>query len=380
LPFNGSGVFTRVRNWVNDAAGGIAIRADLHDSEDDNLASGLTQCITKDGQTTVTANLPMSTYRHTGVGAAVNLTDYARYDQLLKGAENWAVAGGTADAITASYTVPILTLVDGQLFFFRSSAANATTTPTFSPNGLTARTIVKNGGDPLAAGDIPDAGYEVILRYNLTNTEYEMLNPSTASLGALAFLDTVGTAEIDDESVTVAKIDSDAATSGQVLEANGTGGAAFVNRKGTLQRRVVSTGAYDSSTTVIPLDNTIPQISEGEEILTYAFTPVSATSTIVVEVIFEGVDGAGGARFVAAIFKDAGVNAINAGFTYPNGGLGGAGLVLNHEEVSGSLTARTYSVRYGPDTAGTAYVNGQSSGARLGGVCLTKMIITEYNL
>src|SRR5262245_10573486 len=60
MPFNGSGTFNRVRNWVADATAAIKIKADLHDSEDDNFASGLSQCLTKDGQTQPTANIPMN--------------------------------------------------------------------------------------------------------------------------------------------------------------------------------------------------------------------------------------------------------------------------------------------------------------------------------
>lgn len=177
MPYNGSGTFLRIRNWVNDATAGIKIRADRHDSEDDNFAQGLSQCITKDGQTTVSANLPMSTFRHTGTGAAASLTDYARYDQVLEGKANWVAAGGTADAITASYGIVTASVVDGQLFFVRAGAANATATPTFSPNGQTARTIVKENGVALVAGDISGAGYECIFRYDLANTRYVFLNP-----------------------------------------------------------------------------------------------------------------------------------------------------------------------------------------------------------
>lgn len=180
MPFNGSGTFTRLRNWVNDAAAGIRIRADYHDSEDDNFANGLSQCITKDGQTTITANLPMSTYRHTGVGAATARTDYARYDQVQDGKTNWADAGGTADAITAVYNPPLTTLVDGQLCNVRAASANATTTPTFAPDGLTARTIVKLGGSALVAGDIVGNGHELVLRYDLSNTRWELLNPQNS--------------------------------------------------------------------------------------------------------------------------------------------------------------------------------------------------------
>ena len=176
MAFNGSGTFSRLYSWAVDAAGGVKIRADRMDSEMNGFATGLSTCITKDGQTTITANLPMSTYKHTNVGSASSRTDYARFDQLQDGKTNWVDSGGTADSLTATYSPAITTLVDGQLCYVRAGAANATTTPTFSPNGLTARVIVKNGGAALAAGDIAGDGHELILRYDLTNTRWELLN------------------------------------------------------------------------------------------------------------------------------------------------------------------------------------------------------------
>lgn len=50
MAFNGSGVFVRLFNWVNDAANGINITASRMDSETDGIASGLSNCITRDGQ------------------------------------------------------------------------------------------------------------------------------------------------------------------------------------------------------------------------------------------------------------------------------------------------------------------------------------------
>lgn len=188
MAFNGSGVFQRLYSWVNDAAGGIKIRADRMDNEMNGFATGLSNCITKDGQTTVTANLPMATYRHTNVGNGQARTDYAALGQVQDGKSNWVVAGGTVDAITASYSPAITALVDGQECNFRASGANTSTTPTFSPNGLTPRTIVKNGGAALAAGDIPAAGAEIKLRYNLANTEWELfgVTPVTPTGGLSA--------------------------------------------------------------------------------------------------------------------------------------------------------------------------------------------------
>jgi hypothetical protein len=77
MPFNGSGVFQRVRNWVADATAGIKIRADYHDSEDDGFAAGLSNCVTKDGQTTITQNIPFNNKRVTGLADPVNPQDAA---------------------------------------------------------------------------------------------------------------------------------------------------------------------------------------------------------------------------------------------------------------------------------------------------------------
>ena len=77
MAFNGSGVFLRLRNWVADAAAGIKIRADFHDAEDDGFAAGLTNCITRDGQSTVLQNIPWNSKRITGLQDPVNPQDAA---------------------------------------------------------------------------------------------------------------------------------------------------------------------------------------------------------------------------------------------------------------------------------------------------------------
>ena len=91
-------------------------------------------------------------------------------------------AGGTSDAITATYT-PAITLADTTLCAFVASGANTTTTPTFAPNSLTAHIITKQGGVALEVGDIPDALAVCILEYNLANTRWELLNPAVSGGG-----------------------------------------------------------------------------------------------------------------------------------------------------------------------------------------------------
>lgn len=77
MPFDGSGNFNRVMDWTNDAAANIKIRADRHDQNDDDIASGLSNTITKDGQSQPTADIPMNGKKLINLGAPVNPTDAA---------------------------------------------------------------------------------------------------------------------------------------------------------------------------------------------------------------------------------------------------------------------------------------------------------------
>lgn len=90
-----------------------------------------------------------------------------------------ADAAGTVDVITATYVPAPPSLYDGLLLYFFASGANLTTTPTFNPNILGARTIVKKGGVALVAGDIPGANALMCVGYDLGNTRWELLNPAT---------------------------------------------------------------------------------------------------------------------------------------------------------------------------------------------------------
>lgn len=193
MPYNGSGVFVRIYSWQNDAANGIDITASRMDTDTNDMTNnGFGLTLTKDGQVSAAANLPMNTFRHTNVGEGVDATDYARLDQVQASQISWVVAGGTPNAITATYSPPVTALTDGLLLWFRATAANSSTVPTFAPNGLTAHTITKVGGQALLGGDIPGALAECVIRYNLANTRWELLNPANPEIipGATASIAT----------------------------------------------------------------------------------------------------------------------------------------------------------------------------------------------
>jgi hypothetical protein len=94
------------------------------------------------------------------------------------GSVSIAAATGTVDAITATFS-PAMPLTDMTVCFVIAAGANTTATPTFAPNGLTAHTITRRGGQALAPGDVAGPGALLVLEYNLANTRWELGNPAT---------------------------------------------------------------------------------------------------------------------------------------------------------------------------------------------------------
>lgn len=85
MAFNGGGVFVRLYSWVTDAASGIKIRADRMDNEMNGMATGLSTCVTRDGQSPATANLPMGGFKHSNAAAGAAAGEYLTYGQSING-------------------------------------------------------------------------------------------------------------------------------------------------------------------------------------------------------------------------------------------------------------------------------------------------------
>jgi hypothetical protein len=92
MAYNGSGTFSRLYSWVTDRSNSIKIRSDRMDAEMDGIAAGLTNAICKDGQTTITADIPFNNHKITGLADASSATDAlnrqsgdARYLGIISG-------------------------------------------------------------------------------------------------------------------------------------------------------------------------------------------------------------------------------------------------------------------------------------------------------
>lgn len=148
---------------------------------------------------------------------------------------------------------------------------------------------------------------------------------------------------------------------------------------GVVQRVYSEYTANADLTTVIPYDDTIPQITEGTEVLTAAITPKSATNRIRIRFqCFGQNSGAGQAKLLSALFVDATANALCASCSDDPHTTGVAmNNIMEYEESAASTTARTYRIRVGPHTADTIRLNGTTAARRFGGVARATLIVEE---
>jgi len=83
MPFNGTGTFTLVSG--NPVVTGTNISSTVQNNTMSDFANGFTNCITRDGQSAPTSNLPMGNQRHTGAANASGTGEYLVYGQALFG-------------------------------------------------------------------------------------------------------------------------------------------------------------------------------------------------------------------------------------------------------------------------------------------------------
>lgn len=144
-----------------------------------------------------------------------------------------------------------------------------------------------------------------------------------------------------------------------------------------LQRVGTQTGAVATGTTVLPLDDTIPQNTEGDQYMSLTITPKSATSILVIESNSYASHSVAGA-ITAALFQDSTADALAAGWNIISSNNFVAGITLRHQMTSGTTSATTFKIRIGGPSAGTTTFNGNSGARRYGGVLASNIMITEY--
>jgi len=129
-------------------------------------------------------------------------------------------------------------------------------------------------------------------------------------------------------------------------------------------------------TTVIPFDNTIPQISEGTQIISATITPTKTTSRIVGFVSLNGDATDTTVQTVVAAFRGSATNAIAS--TWVRYIAYSSLISFEFTDLPNTTSATTYSIRIGPDQQ-TLYVNRALGGSKLGGSNKITLILLEIN-
>lgn len=206
---------------------------------------------------------------------------------------------------------------------------------------------------PLASSGITGAAASgAITASGLTQATSRLLGRTTASTGAVEEL-TVG--------------------SGLSLAS----GSLSVSGRVIAQVQTFSTGAVATGTTTIPGDDTIPQITEGDQYMTLAFTPTNVNSTLEIDVLWVGSHDTG-TQIVVALFRDAVTDAISVSCKNTHTGTAIADIAFKHVMTAGTTSVITFRVRAGATAAGTMTFNGAAGVRRFGGLVASRITIKEY--
>lgn len=176
-----------------------------------------------------------------------------------------------------------------------------------------------------------------------------------------------------------------AGTSGQFFQTKGSG-ANPVWATGGLVVQVVNTqtGTVATGTTIIPYNDTIPQNIEGDEYMTLAITPTSATNKLKIEVVMfiTCSDNSTAFQLIAALFQDSTADALAAGSVVrtQQGVSAPAILTFTHYMTAGTTSSTTFKVRAGPDASATLTFNGAIGARYYGGVMASSITITEISV
>lgn len=294
-------------------------------------------------------------------------------------------------------------VTDPVIFIFRGQTAGSAS---YSPVAVTAAlSLTISSGSTLGASNAVPFRVWVIA----------MNDASTVRLGAVNCLSGTSVLALrDDIKVTAtAEGGGGGATSAQVIYANATVGTARAMRilgyfeytlatagtwntaqtKGHIfspntptpgqlvQVAMNQTGAVATGTTAIPADDTIPQITEGDQYMTQAITPTSAANLLEIEAVIARFSTSSGGtnNMGCALFQDATANALAA--TAADASATAISISLppiKHKMVAGTASSTTFKVRAGGSVGATTTFNGGAGARVYGGVLASSIYVREF--
>ena len=233
MSYNGSGTF-QINSAGQPVVTGTTISSTAFNALTADLATGLSTALTKDGQTTPTANIPLGGYKITGLANATLSTDAMAYGQFtafgVPGYTTTATAAGTTTltvsstqqqfftgSTTQTVVLPVTsTLVLGQNFRIVNMSSGVVTVNSSGGNAVVAMvalsevtvTCILTSGTTAASWDIQYTGHSAV-----TGTGSEVLATSPTITSPTLVTPTLGVAT----ATTVNKVTFTAPATGSTL-------------------------------------------------------------------------------------------------------------------------------------------------------------------
>lgn len=146
---------------------------------------------------------------------------------------------------------------------------------------------------------------------------------------------------------------------------------------GSVVNKVVYTYATNgpTGTTPLPINDTIPQITDGNQVFNQNYTMASTTNKLIVE--FEGYFSGTAATAAAALFVAGAADAVCAAAAVPGSVSTPVPIRLTYSFVPGTTSAQAYEIRIGNNGGTALRLNGTTSARFFGGVSVSTLTFTE---
>jgi hypothetical protein len=133
----------------------------------------------------------------------------------------------------------------------------------------------------------------------------------------------------------------------------------------------------DTTSVIIPLDDTPPTNTEGKEFMSATITPSVVSSKLLIIVKAMVDHDLAGTTVIGALFKDSEVNAQAVGSVENVPDIGPTGITIFYVVNSSGLIAETWKVRCGISDVGTCTFNGSLTNRLFGTTVKSSIIIAE---
>lgn len=391
MPRNSAGVYSLPSGYK--VASGDTIVISQHNPPLEDIAQALTDSLCADGRNPMTGLLTLSG----DATANLNPVTYRQFtaERAAAAITGGSISGVTLSALAAKFTAGFsrsAVLSPAQITANQNDYAP---TQASAPTTLDAASVLRLTSDAartitgLVAPTTNAEGREVRIA-NIGTFPLTLAAESASSTAANRFA-LGGDMEImPGGAVTLAydatssrwrpidrlKLFGTAAGNALLLDASAKVPAANTKTGTVIASSMVRYTATTSLSTVLPADNTIPQVSEGTQILSATITPSSSSSKI--RARFVGpVSAAAAIWATAALFIDGAANAVAGTVTFLEVSTRCNVFVIEYEWTPGDTSAHTVTVRVGPGVSNSIQMNNATGFATLGGVFASTLVLEE---